>query len=487
MEAGSHGTVAVGKAGQLVELASILMTGSNIKLYSDIAASGGTIIFHGPVQLEEDITLIDRGPTGIIFADTVDSSGATARTLTLTAERGRVSFLGEVGASETLELLVTAASIELKNNVNVSGAFATTGPVSLLGDTRITARTISLLGTVDGAHSLNLASSPVGVITLTHTVGDTIKLKEFVITNFAMLSAQGIIADKIEQLGGTNASYNGFLHSTGKDGISLTGNTFFFDGFIKATGGGGFALDNAGAVTTGSNLEVALSGAFNQVGSGGVEFLGTIATEGQNIAFAAPLTLTGSLALDTGGGTGDVRFANTVDGSFPLSVNLQIGDLAFDSVVGSVSPLGTILIQSVRNVVAGDILAEGVVQLGGYGRSTYLGEVATTGSAGINITANYLEFAGALAGKTLSTAGGNHIIINAVYGGIGSDANPVRVDASSGEGNLFVGSGHPAYFESLGNDVKLLGAVRSNVPCFVEYNGVVYKPKEKPINVNAGE
>jgi hypothetical protein len=484
LEAGKQGTVDIGAEGDIMDLASILVKGKGINLCCNIEASGGTIILEGPVTLQNDLVLIDRGPTGVIFAGTVNSSPGLPKSLSVLATRGRIAFLQEVGGGNQLQdLTIESGIIDLRDSITIAGSFLSLGPITLLGNVAIKSTDIDIRGSVNGAYNFSVDGTALGSINLAYPVGVEEAIREFHVTDFATLRAQGIIAEKITQAGGTSGFYNGFLESIGKDGISLTGETFFFDGFMKANNGGGIQIDNSGIMSSGIDLEIVSSGAFDQIGSGEVHLFGTISTDGRDIAFASPVTLIGPLALSTGGGTGDIVFSDTVDGGHTLSMDLQIGNLVLDKAVGFKDPLGTFIVHRVRNVNAGRIHAENVIQREGYGLSRYFENIEVTGKIGISITANYLEFAGAVAGKVLKTIGDGHIILNSIYGSVGSLINPVDIDSDSGRNNLFIGSAHPSYVVSPGDHVKLLGGVRSNVPCFVRYNGTVYEPRGTPIDV----
>ncbi|MBS0626695.1 MAG: hypothetical protein JSS09_00610, partial [Verrucomicrobia bacterium] len=145
--------------------------------------------------------------------------------------------------------------------------------------------------------------------------------------------------------------------------------------------------------------------------------------------------------------------------------------------------LGDITIYSVRNVEAHDVSASSITQVGGFGTGDYLGDITTTGTLGINLTSTYLDFAGLLGGKTLTTTGGN-IIVNSIYSGINTAANPVVIDINNGDlATLFVGSSNIGYFSCPTVSAKLLGSVRSNIPCLVQYNGTDLAPENCPISL----
>lgn len=488
LESGGEGPIIVGagaEVGESTALAVLLMKGAHIAINSNMTASGGTMIFDGPVSIGADLTLTDTGPTGIVFLGTLKSSGE-ARSLILNAPIGRVSFLDDVGGGgNPLNNLIAAASnIQIGGDVIVNNQFTINGPVQLLSDVAITGTTLSFLNTINGAYDLSLDAGASGTISIGNQVGNLVRVNALTFLEAALIATQGIYADRIIQTAATTANYNEFLDTTGVAGISLTGTTFSFGGGIHTQNGGGVVINNSGVMTAANSVDVTTSGSFVQSGSGGVDWQGTIVTRNKDITFAGDITLIGPVSLSTGNtGAGNVTLTGLVDGEYPLSFTLGIGDLTLTGALGSGIPLGDTTIYSVRNIAANDISSLSLTQVSGLGTGNYLGDITTTGSLGINLVSTYLNFAGSVSLKVLKTTGGN-IVINSIYSAINSEINPVIIDINNGAtGTLFVGSSNIGYFSCPTTSAKLLGSVRSNIPCYVKYNGTIFTPENCPIPV----
>jgi hypothetical protein len=347
--------------------------------------------------------------------------------------------------------------------------------LELLADVEISAVTMTFADTVDGSYDLTLDATSAGTIAMDNIVGSSAALRNFTIVDVDTFSSVGIYAENITQSAGTGlATYSEFLNTTGDMGISLIGSGGFeFSGGIQALNGGSLLIQTAAVVTVSSGTDIYLSNQLLHQGGGIVDWEGNIVTDGGDISFSGPFNLLGSALISSGDtGEGDISFASTINGDFPLSISAGLGSVTFTGAVGGTTPLEDILVTSAQDVTAADISALSYTELGGYGTATYAGDITTTGSVGINITSNYVAFAGTTGAKTLTTTNGN-MAINAVFGGINSSGNPVQVDVNGGAGTLFVGSASPSYFSGT---LETLCAVRSNVPCFIEYNAVEYTP-----------
>lgn len=475
LNAGTAGIISIAASGQETPLSALQMKASNIALNGDITASGGTMIFEGPVSINANIALIDTGPTGIVFEDTVNCSGGSF-TLTLDAPIGRVGLLAGIGSSVApTTLTISSHSIQLGGDVTVTTTFTCNNAVQLLGDVAISVPTMVFEDTLDGSYDLSLNATAAGTITFSNVVGSSARLGSLTIVNVNTLSSEGIYAENIiQQAAAGTCTYNEFLDTTGSTGISLTGTGGFnFTGGLQAANGGSVVIQSAGTTIATSVTNANVSGEFLAQGGGAVNWQGNIVTQGGDISFSGALNLLGPTMISSGdAGAGSLSFTGAINGAQSLSLSAGGGDVTFSSSVGATTPLGDIILTSAQNVTAAAISALSYTQLSGYGAADYAGNIITTGSLGINITSNYVAFAGETAGVTLTTTNGN-ILINAIFEGINSLANPVQISVNAGNGTLFVGSASPSYFSGT---VKKICAVRTNVPCFVEYNGTEYTP-----------
>lgn len=465
----------LGASGLEIPLAALQMKAGHIGLRGDVAASGGTMIFEGPVSILADLSLTDTGPTGIIFEGVLDCCGSSYA-LTLTAPIGKVAFLADVGSTLPPEnLTVSSHLIRIGGNVTAVSGLTLNNAVELLTDVTVSAPTTIFADTVDGSYNLTLDATSGGTITMGNIVGSITPLGNLIIRNVNTLSAQGIYSETITQEAGTGVSvYADFLNTTGAGGISLTAaGGFEFSGGIQTLNGGSFLIQTPGSVTVISGTDIALSNQLLCQGGGPVYWEGNITTEGGDISFSGPFHLLGPVLISSGNtGSGEISFLDTIDGAYSLFLSAGLGDISFGAAIGSVTPLQDIVLAGAQNTTAAEINSLSYTQLAGYGTATYAGNITTAGSLGISITSNYVAFAGATGGKTLTTTNGN-MLINSVLGGINSLANPVAIDVDAGLGTLFVGSASPAYFSGT---LKTLCAARSNVPCYINYNGTEYTP-----------
>lgn len=483
LESGTLGSIVVGagaEVGQSTALAVLVMKGAHIALNSNMTASGGTMIFEGPVSIGADLLLKDTGPTGIIFLGPISSSGGN-HSLTLEAPVGRISLLDAVGSVGVPlhNLTATSGNIQISENIILNNQLSMNGPVQLLGDVTIAAPSMLFSGTVNGAYDLSLDAGASGTIVMNNQIGNIARINTLTFINASSLATQGIYADSIVQTAAATSTFYEFLDTTGVGGISLTGGAFSFGGGIHTQNGGGVVIANTGVMTAINPVDTTTSGSFVQSGAGSISWQGTIVTRNKDITFAGDLTLIGSVSLSTGNsGAGNIVLSGLVDGAYPLSFTLGIGDLTLTGALGSGIPLEDVTIYSVRNVMANDISALSLTQVGGFGTGDYLGNITTTGSLGINLVSTYLDFAGAP--KLLKTTGGN-IVVNSIYSAINTEINPVVIELDNGlKGTLFVGSSNIGYFACPTLSAKLLGSIRSNVPCSVRYNGTVFVPQDCP-------
>lgn len=481
INAGSEGVVMIQEGSSVngAALSSVLVKAGSIQMAGDMRADGGTLVFDGPVGIAADLSLIDAGPTGIIFLDTLYSIGIP-RSLTLEAPLGKVSFLGEVGGVlELQDLTVSSRSIEIQSDITVEGSLDLQGAVTLIGDTIITASSITFEKTVDGSYDLSLDVGASGLITISNRVGSSLRIGDFSIINAGTVSTKSICANTITQLAGSVlTTFDGALDTIYAGGINLIGTDFTFTTAIKTQNRGGFSITQSGTAIINSFLE--LSGSFSQVGLGAVNLSGNITTDEQSIIFEGPVVLYDNVSFNTGDlGEGAITFSEVVDGAYSLFLNLGEGDLTFLKAIGSSTPLGDIIIQSVKDLVVTEAIhSESYTQLSGFGTGTYLENITTLGGMGIYIFSNYLNFAGKVEGQLLSTGGQGNIVLNAVYEGVGSSINPVEVnvfDAGLGVGDgetdgiVFVGAFGPVYLFSQAGKVTGVGCVRTNPSYLVLY------------------
>ncbi|MBS0627552.1 MAG: calcium-binding protein, partial [Verrucomicrobia bacterium] len=477
LDAGHKGTIrieeGVGVGGAV--LSAITMKGSSIHVKGDVKADGGTIIYNGPVYLSGDVTMIDTGPTGIIFLDILNSSGPSS-SLTLSAPIGKVLFLGEVGGVTPLQdVTISSNKIEIQSNMTLAGNLLLQGPVYLLDDVFLIAANITATKTIDGPHDFTLDVGSSGTISLQNNVGQKVRIGDFDIVNAATVNTQAIYASTIVQEAGTGTTvFNGILDTVYKGGIELNGVNFTLTAGATTTNGGHFLVNQSGNLIILQAMDI--SGAFSQASIGNVRLSGNITTNQQNIAFTGHVLLQGPVSLSTGDeGPGGIRFLDEIDSTFGSDYSLDLtlggGDLLFADTVGAFGSLGDILVHNARNVTASDFIRSlSYTQLQGLGTGSYAGNITATGDLGIYIFSNYLNFAGQASGKVLTTIGNGNIMLNAIYGELGSASNPIKMSIRGGLGTFYEGDFGTVYFSSDAGQVASVCQVRSNPGCTVLYS-----------------
>lgn len=226
LDGGTEGSIVIDSKegiGSQIDLAVMQMKGSAISLNSDISASGGTIIFDGPLLIGSDLNLTDTGPTGIIFLSTVNNTGS-AHSLTLSAPVGRVAFAGAVGDSSALQnLTISSNLVQIESNITLNNQLYVDGSTQLTGDSTITANTIHFLSPINGSYDLSFNAGAGGSIALDNQVGTDTRLGTVTFVRANTVTANTIFADAIVQTNTNTSTFGGTLDTIGPAGISLQG------------------------------------------------------------------------------------------------------------------------------------------------------------------------------------------------------------------------------------------------------------------------
>jgi filamentous hemagglutinin family protein len=459
-------------------LAAAIMKAGTIHIGDHIRADGGTVICYGNVVISSSIEINDTGPTGIVFHGSINSDGAPYD-LTLVAPIGQVIFLGDIGdISPLCNLHVSSSSIQMKNSIETTQSASFIGPVTLQGDIVITSPAIAFSKTIDGRHDFHLDAGPTGSIVLESRVGGITRLQNMRIINAATFTSQDIYSATFEQSAGSGTStWNGVLDTNLKGGVILTGNSFVLNDGVKTMNSGSFTVANTGSFVDLGNIS--LSGSFTQTGPGIVQLGGNISTNNRDISIESGVVLTSNIVLSTGSvGTGSISFDSSIDGAYSLTLSAGGGNIAFSDAIGLITPLKDVVITSVQNTTASSsIRSNSFSQLQGTGRAFYGSSITTRDIMGISLTSNELMLAGRDSGQILKTLGTGNIVLNSVYYGLGSEANPVELSILGGQGTAFEGSGGTVYFASALDEVGHICTIRSNPGCQVFYskNGQPYE------------
>lgn len=384
LAAGNGGGVTIVNSGNLILADSSSFTldgafdqsgGGAITTGADISTTADAVQFSNAVTLSEDVSIdTGAGLGNITFLDTVDAASVRSAGLALNGGMGDIRFDGIVGATELKHLAVTSATNATFN--------------------------------------------------------------------------QSLSAGEISQTAGTGTTtFKSSVTTTQAAGISLTGTNFTFGDLtdidnVATTGGGGVTITNSGLLDIAANAGFDLTGAFFQTsgGTGTIQTAGDITTTGQSITFTDAVTLTdnGLVTFDTtnsgGVATGaDIEFLSTLDGDDNCDDSLTLnagsaGNITFTGAVGSVEPLGDILVVNANNVTIQQTFdANSLRQTAGQGTTLISGNVSTKSMTGVDINANVIDVDAII---DVSAAFDGTLRLNSTAGDITVDGNLNSDDGS---------------------------------------------------------
>ena len=250
------------------------------------------------------------------------------------------------------------------------------------------------------------------------------------------------------------ANLSGTINTTGFQNyggaVTLSGATIL-QGTSGTFGGGLDGQTNNLQLEFSSETEIDGSEVFSNIGdlnsTGPVRLSGAISTTGfQN--YGNTTTLFGDTALNTGG-SGNVSFGNTVDGSHDLAIEAGSGRIDFFGALGASAPLQSLNLASASAVQANSTLA--IDGTGGSGPGVRVGpnvdnlNIAQPGSTISNASQDGILFAGGSAnstvgGFTITNSGGSGVsILSGFYGGTSAFTN-LMVTGSAVDGFAATGA-----------------------------------------------
>ncbi|WP_443751327.1 YDG domain-containing protein [Asticcacaulis solisilvae] len=319
------GTTSFGGAiGGTTALASVTTDSAGTTwLGANITTSGGQT-YNDIATLKADAILASTGNGGITFGKTVD--GAYSLTVNTT---GATTFGGAIGGTTALTALTTnsGGTTGLAGNITTSGNQSLGDAVTLNADAVLTATsgTLSLNGTVDGAHALALKGTGV---TLNGIIGGTTAL-----TSLNARASSG------------NINLGAAVHTTGATLLAANGIFSNTAGSSALDAGGGFTVYTQNAADPTGTLPVNSFGGLTATNyyNNAYDFsLGTFASAvptGNHFVYAYAASVTPTLsgsasktydALTTAGMSGlTLSAASLVSGSD--SVTFAMTGAAFDS------------------------------------------------------------------------------------------------------------------------------------------------------------
>ncbi|MDD4907515.1 MAG: hypothetical protein PHJ00_00475 [Candidatus Omnitrophica bacterium] len=361
---------------------AVTLTGPVVLNTVSAPGTGADITFGSTLTGAQNLTLT-AGAADILFTgavgatqlgdvlinsahDLTASSTFTAKSITHTAGTGTVHFVGAVNTVGATNAPGGAIDIATTGNINFDSTIATTGGAAGLGKPGQNGGNVNL-------HSTNGAITVASTITASGSNG----------RGDGVAGQPGGNAGTVTLTADDNAVVVAAITTNGGAGHGGTG------GFI-ADGG------NAGAVTiTSTGNTTTLNGNITAVG--GTAANGGTQGSGANITLNSPVILGAGIIINTTGSTaGNITFNDTLNGTGigaqTLGLTAGTGNIVFTGAVGGATRLGTLTINSAKNVTANAITAAAIIQSAGTGTTTFNGALDTNTAADINLTGNAFIF-----------------------------------------------------------------------------------------------
>ncbi len=261
-----------------------------------------------------------------------------------------------------------SGSVSLGSTINSGGTINFNSPINLIGNSTLNSSSngnnITLEGIINGAFSLTLTAGT-GNIHAFGAIDHTIPLAAFTVSggNAQFDSSINVAGPITVNLTGS-AIFNGPITTTTLSGITVSGTVITFNGSVGTSNGGPIVMTNSGLLTIPAGITFTSSGSITQSGSGTISLGSNIISNG-NMQFAAPISLTQPITLNTNGG--DLILSGTVDGNFNLSLTSGTGNITLGGAIGGITPLAAVTIQSGNNVTTQAISSSSITQVAGTG------------------------------------------------------------------------------------------------------------------------
>ena len=472
------------------------------------SSGDGTITFTGAVQFSADST-ITSNDDDITFTSTIDSDGATARTVTINSGTSDISVSGAIGGTNDLADItfttagLTAANIKSEGTITVtnSAASSITGVISngssAAALTKAGAGTLTLSGTNTstglitvsaGTLTLDQDSSTTGTVIADTTAitvnGGTLNLADNTETVGAVTLTSGSITGTSKALTGSSYSINPADGTTVTVSANLAGsgiNLTKTEAGIYTTSGShtytGTTTLTAGTILAG----VASSGSVGSITSSAIG-LGTFIVNGGTISsdgatardFYNPVTFTGNGTFGYSTNTGTLTFEAAAElgaATRTLTVNTStttefsgvIGDDAGGDYGITKAGAGTLILSGANDYTGDTTVSAGVLQAAhNTALGTTAGNTSVSSGAALELIGGIALAAGediTLVGTGISNGGalrnisGNNSIAGLVtLSGttrINSDSDTLTLDVSSG--SAITGTNTAVTFGGSGN------------------------------------
>ena len=310
--------------------------GGNVIIWSDgdtqfsgsITAKGATEGVGGFAEVS--------GKENLVFSGAADLSGPNGGgKLLLDPTDITVAYSGTPTPSATL---AGAGDANGNNNLETgesSGVSVTINPAALTVILH-TGTDVTLQATndiiIDGA----VAKTDGGDAVLTLVAGNDINVNQTLVGGVGKLGV--VLNASGDVLIGNTIQTNGGVFTS--SGVNFTQNSPILTDSTSANGD--VSINHTGTVAINDNIGTSgsLSGAVSVAGVGGISLGGDVYSNGQDITFSQPVSLTKTVQVNSGStSAGNVSFANTINGAYGLTAVAGTGDITFSGIVGGTSSL----------------------------------------------------------------------------------------------------------------------------------------------------
>ncbi|RZJ00486.1 MAG: filamentous hemagglutinin N-terminal domain-containing protein [Brevundimonas sp.] len=465
-----QGLVYVGQVGASVSLASLSVVGSDVtargaNTTGDQSFSGDTVLLWGGFDAGGDFTVdgpITLGGDSVVDSDGAIRLGSIDGEHNLSLNAGGAVTLGAIGAVEALNSLnvlgaaITsngaathgsqswnAATVGLSGTYAAGGDITVNGAANLNGSTSLTSGDYVSLGSVNGAHDLNIGTANFAIL---GPVGATTALSNLVVS-----------ADEIMVVGARTTGLQAFAGArVGLSGAFIAGGDFTVAGATDLNGDVALEGDDValGSVNGAYRLAIEADGAVNLgfVGSGSA--LTSLDVSG------ASITLHGAIT------SGDQTLhAATIglSGAYAAGGDFEVDGAAVLTADASLDADGNVVLGTINGAHSLSIGAAGSVGLGAVGGTTALANLDVTGATIASngaVTTGDQSYDAATVGLTGLYAAGDGFVVDGaaiLNGATTVDAGSVVMGTVNGARSLSIAADGAVSLGVIGATTALTG------------------------------
>ena len=466
-------------------------------------AGTGETTFNG-AQVYSAVAGLNVSTTSITLNNTVDTLAAG------------VSGIVTLTASNTL-IITDAGDITSDGNVNLTGSGATftagnvtttADPVKYFSNTILTGDVvivtdggnINFAGTLNGDSSAGLSpnlsmTAGTGDITFSENVGIGFSLGTVTVTSARTTNmvkqftaaTLALVAPGTTTVSGILTLSTALTVAAGAYNVSILGLSLG----LKNSVAGATVFNNTGTLTIGnpgaSGTISEFTGGITATAPSSVRLNGTITTLGATAmnfgALAAAVVLQSKTNLNSNGGAitlGGTLNSDAVITPRDLTISAGLGDIVFAGAVGTIAPLGAIVINSAGNVTAASIIAASFKQETGTGTTSFSGNQAYSTAAGFYVKSGAIVLTGNVAINT--SVGGGLIHFDSTLDGATPGFENLALTAGTG---VITFTGNVGEINALGIvTVNSAGSTNANGALFSAATLALVAPGNTTINGN---